>query len=107
MGRFPDLSIEQARRKAEVINATIAQGENPNDQRRAERAEMTFGQLFDEYLERYAKPHKKSWKEDQSQFNRYLTHWHSRKLSSIKRVDVQKLHQQIGSDKGPYAATVC
>ncbi len=50
LGRFPDLSIEQARRKAEDINATIAQGGNPNDQRRADRAELTFGALFEEYL---------------------------------------------------------
>ena len=69
MGRFPDLSIEQARRKAESINATIAQGENPNDRRRAERAEITFGTLFNEYLERHAKLHKRSWEEDQANLN--------------------------------------
>ena len=45
LGRYPDLSIEQARRKAAEINATIAKGENPNDKRRADRAEMTLGQL--------------------------------------------------------------
>ena len=104
LGRFPDLSIEQARRKAESINATIAQGGNPNDRRRAERAEITFGALFNEYLERHAKIHKRSWDEDESIFNRYLIPWQSRKLSTITKTDIQKLHQEIGRDKGHYAA---
>lgn len=104
LGRFPDLSIEQARRKTEVINANIAQGENPNDQRRADRAEMTFGALFKEYIERHAKPHKRTWEEDQAQFTRHLTHWEHRKLSNIKKADIQKLHCEIGRDKGEYAA---
>lgn len=104
LGRYPDLSIEQARRKAEEVNATIAQGENPNDKRRADRAEMTLAALFQEYLERYAKQHKRTWDEDESQFNRHLTHWHQRKLSAIKKTDIQKLHHDIGRDKGHYAA---
>ena len=104
LGRFPDLSIEQARRKAETINAAIAQGENPNDQRRADRAEMTLEELFTEYLERYAKLHKRSWKKDQAQFHRHLATWRNRKLSAITKTDIQKLHHDIGRDHGQYAA---
>lgn len=104
LGRYPDLSIEQARRKTEEINATIAQGGNPNDKRRADRAEMTLGALFNEYLERHAKQHKRGWKEDESQFNRYLAHWHHRKLSTITKTDVLKMHHEIGNNKGHYAA---
>ncbi len=46
LGRYPDFSIEQARNKAMEINAAIAKGENPNDRRRSERAEVTLGELF-------------------------------------------------------------
>ncbi len=104
LGRFPDLSVEQARRKAETINAAIAQGQNPNDQRRADRAEMTLEELFTEYLERYAKLHKRSWKKDQEQFHRHLSIWRHRKLSTIHKTDIQKLHHDIGRDSGQYAA---
>ncbi len=104
LGHFPDLSIEQARRKAESINASIAQGNNPNDKRRAERAEMTLGSLFNEYLERHSKIHKRSWNKDQAVFNRYLATWQSRKLSTITKTDIQKLHQDIGCNNGHYAA---
>ncbi len=104
LGRYPDLTIEQARRKATEVNATIAQGENPNDKRRAERGEMTLKEFFDEFLERHSKLHKTSWKEDQAQFDRYLAPWSKRKLSNITKIDIQKLHQEIGADKGHYAA---
>lgn len=104
LGRYPDLSIEQARRMASEVNATIAKGENPNDKRRNDRTEITLGKMFAEYLERHAKIHKKEWKEDENQFNRYLEPWEKRKLSSITKNDIQKLHHEIGRDKGNYAA---
>ena len=46
LGRYPDLTIEQARGKAGAINAAIAKGENPNDQVRASRAELTLENLL-------------------------------------------------------------
>jgi integrase len=104
LGRYPDLSIEQARRKAAEVNATIAKGENPNDKRRADRAEMTLGQLKNEYIERYAKLHKITWRDDEAQFKRYLKHWENRKLSQIQKRDIQKLHMDIGNSNGHYAA---
>ncbi|HVV69575.1 MAG TPA: tyrosine-type recombinase/integrase [Gammaproteobacteria bacterium] len=104
LGRYPDLSIEQARRKAIEINAAIAKGENPNDKRRADRAEISLEALFVEYLDRYAKLHKSSWQVDQMQFQRYLVPWKKRKLSSISKSDIQRLHQDIGRENGHYAA---
>ncbi len=38
IGKFPDMSIEQARGRAGEINSRIANGENPNDLTRAKRA---------------------------------------------------------------------
>lgn len=104
LGRYPDLTIEQARGRAAEASAAIARGENPNDKRRAARAELTFGELFHEYMERHAKAHKRSWKEDQGQYDRHLSSWAKRKLSHISRADVQKLHHSIGTSKGHYAA---
>ena len=104
LGRYPDLSIEQARGKAGEVNGMIAKGQNPNDIRRAERAEMTFGELFAEYLERHAKIHKRSWKEDQNQFKRYLVPLAKRKLSIIRKQDIQGLHHEVGKENGTYGS---
>jgi integrase len=109
LGRYPDMSIEQARDKAASINAAIANRQNPNNAIRAERQEMTFKQLFDEYKERWAKPHKKSWKEDENNYRRYIercTRISPRKLSKISRADIAALHAEIGKRHKPAANRV-
>src|SRR5690242_4905845 len=59
IGVYPDLSIEQARGKAEEMNSAIASGNNPADDRRTVRAEDTLGTLWTRYFEEYAK-HKRT-----------------------------------------------
>lgn len=104
IGKFPDLSIEQARGQAGEINSRIANGENPSDMTRAKRAELTFAELFQQYMDRHAKPHKKSWKEDQGQYDRYLTRFRNRKISQISKADIQRLHHETGANRGQYSA---
>jgi len=104
IGRFPEVTIEQARNQVDALNAKIATGVNPNEEKRGLRSEMTLYDLFNQYMERYAKVHKKSWQEDSDQFNRYLKEWGKRKLSSIRKSHIQKLHTEIGTNKGHYAA---
>ncbi|MGD9153116.1 MAG: tyrosine-type recombinase/integrase [Gammaproteobacteria bacterium] len=104
IGRFPDVSIEQARKQVDVLNAKIAAGVNPNEEKRAIRNEQILAGLFQQYMERHAKPHKKSWKEDESQFKRYLKPWAAKKISFITKTQIQKLHLKIRDEKGIYAA---
>jgi Arm DNA-binding domain len=72
IGPYTDLSIEQARGRAEQMNADIALGTNPAAARRALRAEATLQELFDTYLERHAKIHKRTWSSDVGMFNLHL-----------------------------------
>ena len=104
LGRYPDLSIESARAKAFEINSQIAQGKNPNQEKSKLRAELTFKELFELYLERYAKPHKKSWSNDYNQYRLYLSHWDKRKISSIHKSDIEAIHAKIDTNHGPYVA---
>lgn len=105
IGPYPDLSIEQARKKAQEYNGTIALGEDPHETRRQAKAELTFGQVFAKYLAGHSKPHKRSWKSDQYQYDRFLKdRWANRKLSSISKDDVRELHAKIGKENGHYSA---
>ena len=104
IGRFPDITVENARAKAESVNAKISAGEDPGAERRAIRKEMTLGDMFALYLERYAKKHKRSYDNDENLFRRYLTGWAKRGLSSIDRSDIERLHTAIGDEHGHYAA---
>jgi integrase len=104
IGPCCDLSIEQARGKAEEMNAAIADGKNPAEQKRAVRDEMTLSELFQRYLDDYAKVHKRTWRDDESTFKLHLHGWQFRKISSIALPDVVRLHAHIGRTRGHYAA---
>ncbi|MBY0461701.1 MAG: tyrosine-type recombinase/integrase [Alphaproteobacteria bacterium] len=104
LGRYPDLSIENARAKAFEINSQIAQGKNPNHEKNKLRSELTFKELFNSYLERHAKLHKKSWENDEDQYRLYLSSWDKKKISSIKRSNIEALHAKVGKEHGTYAA---
>ena len=49
LGRYPEVSIEQARRLSAGILAEIAEGGNPAEVKRAIKGEPTFADLFDIY----------------------------------------------------------
>jgi integrase len=104
LGRFPDLSVENARKLAAKVKGQVAVGANPQADRRAIRDEMTFAALFHEYMEKHSKLHKRSWKYDEREVNKFLSHWFNRRISAIEKTEVQRLHAQIGKDSGPYQA---
>lgn len=106
IGAWPDLSVEVARKKAEEMNGAIAQGENPAEERRQNRLEGSFANLFERYLELHAKPHKqaRSVAEDEANYRRYLSGWATRRLSTITRRDVDRLHVELRESSGIYAA---
>ena len=104
IGRFPDFTIEQARGKAGKINSAFSIGKNPADLRRLAKGEPTLGQLFDEYVERYAKDHTKTWEDMEANFRRYLSQWKARKVSTLSSSDVQRLHAELGRTRGHHTA---
>lgn len=104
LGRYPDLSIENARKLAAQTKGSIAMGKNPQAEKRAIRDEMTFGKLFELYMERYSKKYKRSWKYDEREVNKHLSHWFGRKISRITNEDVHKLHTELGETSGRYQA---
>ncbi|WP_377191374.1 tyrosine-type recombinase/integrase [Ruegeria meonggei] len=104
LGKFPDMTVEQARKAAAKAKGGIASGANPQKEKRAIRDEMTFAALFGEYMAKYSKVHKKSWEYDEREVNKYLSHWFRRKISSIDRAEVERLHAKIGKENGLYQA---
>ncbi|PSJ18446.1 tyrosine-type recombinase/integrase [Nitrosomonas supralitoralis] len=96
LGRYPDMKIEQARREALRIAFEISDGKNPAEVKRGKKAELTFADLFCEYLERHSKPSKRTWREDESKYKTYLEESLGRKkLSIIDRRDIALIHSSI------------
>lgn len=61
---------------------------------------LSLGELFRLYIDGYAREHCKRWDESERTFRNYLLHWQDRWIDSIKRVDVQLLHSEIGKRNG-------
>jgi integrase len=105
LGTFPDITVERARKAARTINGRIAEGANPAEVKRALKSELTFAELFTEYLERHSKPNKRTSDEDESKFRQYLAGpLGGKKLSSITRADVAAVHSRITRDGHPTTA---
>ncbi|MBW3599076.1 MAG: site-specific integrase [Planctomycetes bacterium] len=99
IGRFPEVTIEQARKKAAKHSGAIADGIDPT----ADHRGLTCEELFAYWLD-HAKAHKKTWREDERQINKFLAGWKPQRAAAITRADVQKLHASIGRKSGPYQA---
>jgi integrase len=106
LGEFPHRSVEQARAAASELNAAIGRGENPADQRRTLRAEATLGELFELYATEHGRE-RRSWSRMQNFYDLHLQRWHLRRLSSISKPDVVRLHAHIGKTRGRYVANRC
>lgn len=104
LGRYPSMTIEQARKKTKEIIHDIAEGKNPAEIKRGKKAELTFSELFDEYLQRHSKPNKKTWDEDVEKYQNHIEKPIGRmKLSSISRAEIALIHSNI-SKKGHFTA---
>lgn len=95
IGPYGPLTVDQAREEAQKLIGDIARGHDPTGIRQAAREEFTFGQLSALYLERQG-PRKRSILNDQSMLDAHLAPWRLRKLSSITRADLVKLHLKVG-----------
>lgn len=85
LGRFPSMTVEQARKAAAVVNAEIEAGANPAEAKRAFKAEPTLSEFFTEYANRHGEK-KRAWAADQQRFRDYLQKpMGSRKLTTITR----------------------
>lgn len=104
LAKYTEMTITEARKASKEAVGKIAQGRNPYKERKAVKDEMTLSELFNRFIERYAKQHKKTWEEDVNNYNRYLTHWDNRQISQISRDDVMRLHSKLGDENGIYAA---
>jgi integrase len=103
LGRYPTMTPDQARVAVARLNGEIANGLDPRDDVRAGREEHTLAEFFLIYIDRHARPRKRTWKNDEYIFKKYLSPLRNRRLSKLKRRDIERLHSAVGT-KAPYQA---
>ena len=105
IGRFPDVSVTEARDKANEFIPKLAQGTSIAQQKRDKKVEQTFGDLFDDYVKRHAKPTKRTWKEDETKYRMHLAQpLGGKKLSKIARRDIAAVHSKLTLSGQPTTA---
>ncbi len=105
LGKFPAMSLADARAAARKLLGQIAAGADPAADRAEVKAEATLKDLVDSYMQRHADPHKRTAWQDRKVLGRYLpSTWYARRLSTITRDEVVDLHARVGRDHGHYAA---
>jgi integrase len=103
LGRFPTMSVEQARKAARAITGDDARGVEP---RQSRRGGPTVADLFDHWIA-HAKTEKRTWKDDKRQYDQYMGALKSRKLADLTELEVAKWHRSIRDGHGPYQANRC
>jgi integrase len=113
IGAYPAMSLAEARERANHIRMEVDQGADPAADRLAaiqdrradeERKALTFGDLAELYIERYAKREKASWKNDEGYIKRHaLEAWGSRPAGSLTKQDAARLLLDI-RDRTPVGA---
>ena len=96
IGPYPYVSLADARARAQALMTQVFQGTDPAAVKAAERLAETFAQLAEEYLERHAKPRKRTWREDERILKReLLPHWGKMKAKEVTRRDVRLLIDKV------------
>lgn len=96
LGGYPEMKLTEARQKHADARQQLAKGVDPGavvqTAKREADAAPTVAQLVDEYIEKWAKPRKKTWAEDYRMLHKDVVPvWGKRKAKEITRREVLTL----------------
>ena len=92
LGPFPAVSLRDARDQGREHLGAVKKGRDPSQEKREKALAETFGELANLYIEQYAKPRKRSWKEDLRKIKVEVPKgWKNRRASEITRRDVREV----------------
>jgi len=108
LGRYPEMTIQQARIKAIKTFNSISDGINPNKLIKDEAIRrVTLEQVFNDYVRSRGTNLKDNTKKGYiSAFNNYLSQWSNTPISEITRDMVEKKHREITKQSPTRANTV-
>lgn len=92
LGRFPALGLNEARSAALRQLTAIVDGADPAAQRRSDISADTVRELGAEFIDKYAKPNKRTWASDERVLEKDVyPHIGEVKLSKLTRADVRRI----------------
>jgi integrase len=104
IGTYPPWTLADAREAALKALRDASKGKDPAAEKKRERAAETFGELAEAYIERWAKPRKKSWREDERIIKaNLLPRFKHTRAKDVTRAEVRLMLEEI-AENGPIMA---
>jgi len=108
IGRFPDLSVENARKKADATRGRAAMGEDLRaEDRRAAALQVTLGQAFEAYRKARSSLKPKTLYDYGRMLEVAFGDWQGRPVVKITKDLVATRHQKLTAKHGPGYADNC
>lgn len=101
IGRYPELTVEQARKRAQILAGQIAQGIDPIAKKEAEQARSTtLKEAFGDFKRARKKLKATTLYDYGRYFESAFTPWHNRPLIEITKDLVERRHRTLGEQRG-------
>jgi integrase len=102
VGTYPPMLLADARETARRVWLQTQVAEvDPSAAKKARRTARTFAALAYPYIDDYARPHKKSWRDDARRLRTIcLPKWKTRAAADIQPVDVRELLRDVVRRRG-------
>lgn len=100
LGRFPDISVSEARKMAQAVLTDLAQGINPTEEKRKMKLKgITLAELMTNYLDQKKDKLKASTAEDyQEKLEQGFSDWLNKPVTEITRDMVATRHKTLGGN---------
>ena len=107
LGKFPAMPLRVAREEANKLRGLVATGVDPRllKKEKVERADLTVAAMIDTFVEKYARPKNKSWKQAEANLRLYLApSLGTRAIDDVRRADIHAiLDDLMAQEKGTTA----
>ena len=108
IGKYPDVTLAEARERAGKLRREVAQGINPVEAKRQAREQIsatTFADLAERYLNEHARRAKRSASADERNLRLHVhPFWGARPFAQIERRDVIALIERLVGEGKPTLA---
>ena len=95
LGRWPRLSVADARQKAAEIRKLVARGIDPRHRAETKKP-ITVAEAVDSYVERYARPRQRSWRDTENRLRHDLVRLYgNRPVAEIGRGDLVRMIDEM------------
>jgi integrase len=102
LGRYGEITVEQARKEAQKLLGKIATGVDPIAEKQSAKASMvTLDEVFDDYLKVRKSLKPKTLYDYKNTMRIAFSDWKNKPLLSITKDKVAKHHEKLGQKNGP------